>query len=158
MAYDRWLEAGEAFGWGGCCNHCDAMAPPIHSQTDNNGPLSSALPLQLITRQRWRTTRGRQRQQGRQTLGRGSRGATRRGHDYWDDDGPPSSPADGEDNDAVTGNNQGDATAADVDRGDADAGTSSVVLTVSNTLDHDNNNHDNNANDNGPDAKDAAGK
>ncbi len=38
-------------------------------------------------------------------------------------DRPPSSPATGEDKDAAVGNTQGNATSADVDGGDADAGT-----------------------------------
>jgi hypothetical protein len=75
--------------------------------------------------------------------------------EYYDggDNRPPSSPANGEDKDAAVGNTQGDATAADVDGGNADAGTLSVVLPASNTPDH-----DNDANNNDADAKDAAGK
>jgi hypothetical protein len=69
------------------------------------------------------------------------------------DNGPPSSPTNGEDNDAAAGNEQGNATAADVDGGNVDAGTSSVVLAASNTLDHDNDAKYDNAN-----AEDATGK
>ncbi len=75
------------------------------------------------------------------------------GFDDGGDNGPSSSPADREDNDAAAGNDQGNATAADVNRGDEDAGTSSVVLAASNTPDH-----DNDADDDDADAKDAAGK
>ncbi len=75
------------------------------------------------------------------------------GHNDGGNDGPPSSPADGDDNNAVVGNNQGDATAADVGRGDADAGTLSIVIVALNITDHDNNAKDNDAN-----AKDATGK
>ncbi len=75
------------------------------------------------------------------------------GYDDGGDDRPPSFPANGEDKDAAVGNAQGDATAADVDGGGADAGRLSVVLPASNTPDH-----DNNANNNEADAKDAAGK
>ncbi len=66
--------------------------------------------------------------------------------------GLPSSPANREDTDATVGNNQGNATAADVDRGNADAGTSSVLL-AANTPDH-----NNNAKGNDADAEDAVGK
>jgi hypothetical protein len=75
------------------------------------------------------------------------------GYDDGGDNGPPSSPADWEDNDAAMVNNQGATTAADVDRGDADTDTSSVVLVASNIPDH-----DNDANNNGADAEDNAGK
>ncbi len=54
------------------------------------------------------------------------------------DDGPPSSPTDGEHNNAAASNDQCDAAAADVNRGDVDAGTSSIILAASNTLNHNN--------------------
>ncbi len=44
------------------------------------------------------------------------------GYDDRGDDGPHSSLTDGEDNDAATGDNRGDTTAADDDGGDADTG------------------------------------
>ncbi len=49
------------------------------------------------------------------------------GYNNGDENGPPSSPADGEGNDAAAGNDRGKATAAEDDSGDADAGTSSGV-------------------------------
>jgi hypothetical protein len=75
---------------------------------------------------------------------------------YYDggDDGPPSSPTNWEDNDAATGDDQEDTTAVDVDSGNTDAGTSSVILTVLNTPNQDN---DTTAANNS-DAKDASGK
>ncbi len=65
----------------------------------------------------------------------------------------PSSPANGQDNNAAAGNNQGDATVMDIDGGDADAGMLSILLVASNTP-----NHDNNANDDYTDAKDVSRK
>ncbi len=44
-------------------------------------------------------------------------------YNYRGDDGPPSSPANGEDNNAAGGEDQGDVTAADVDGGDVVAGS-----------------------------------
>ncbi len=85
-------------------------------------------------------------------MGHGSR-ATTRGYYDRGNDRPPSSPANGEDKDAAVGDTQGNATAADVDGGNADAGTLSVVLPASNTPDH-----NNDANSNDADAKDATRK
>jgi hypothetical protein len=51
------------------------------------------------------------------------------------------------------GNTQGNATSTDIDGGDADAGTLSVVLLASNTPDH-----ENDANNDDADAKDATRK
>jgi hypothetical protein len=59
-------------------------------------------------------------------------------YDDRGDNGTPSSPTDGEDNGATVGDNQGDAAATDVNGCNADAGTLSVVLAVSNTPNHDN--------------------
>jgi hypothetical protein len=61
--------------------------------------------------------------------------------------GLPSSPTNGEHNDATVGNDQGDATTAGNNGGNADTGTSSIVLMASNTLDHDDNTADNDADD-----------
>jgi hypothetical protein len=68
-------------------------------------------------------------------------------------DRPPSFPANREDKDTTVGDTQGNATAADVNGGNADAGLLSIVLPASNTPDH-----DNDANNDDADAKDAAGK
>jgi hypothetical protein len=76
-----------------------------------------------------------------------------RGYDNGDNDGPPSPPTDGEDNDAAAGDNRGDVTAAGNGSGDADAGTSSVVLAASNAPNPDDDAANDDANDN-----DAAGK
>jgi hypothetical protein len=65
-------------------------------------------------------------------------GDNKGGYDDGGNDGLSSSPADREDNDTAAGDDQGDATAADIDGGDADTGMSSVVLVASNTPDHDN--------------------
>jgi hypothetical protein len=74
---------------------------------------------------------------------------------YYDggNDRPPSSPTNGEDKDAAVGDTQGDATATDIDGGDAESGTLSIFLPASNTPDH-----NNDANNDDADAKDAAGK
>ncbi len=66
---------------------------------------------------------------------------------------PPSSPANGEDNNTAASNDQGNTTAVDIGGGNADVGTLSIVLTALNTLDD-----ANIANDDDADAKDAAGK
>ncbi len=58
-----------------------------------------------------------------------------------------------EDNNAATGNDQGNATASGINGGDADAGTSSIILVASNAP-----GHDNDANNNYGDNDNAAGK
>jgi hypothetical protein len=80
-------------------------------------------------------------------------GQQQRGYNNRGDNGPPLSHANGEDNDTAAGNNQGDATAVDVDGGDVDAGTLSIILAASNTP-----NHDNNAKNDDANAKDATGR
>jgi hypothetical protein len=85
-------------------------------------------------------------------LGRGSR-AQQGGYYDGGDDRPPSPPTNGKDKDAAVGNTQGNATSTDIDGGDADAGTLSVVLLASNTPDH-----ENDANNDDADAKDATRK
>jgi hypothetical protein len=82
-------------------------------------------------------------QQGNNTGGYGNAG----------NNGPPSSPTDREDNDTAACNNQGNPTTVEVNGGDADAGTLSVVLALLNTP-----NHDNNADNDDANAKDASGK
>ncbi len=86
-------------------------------------------------------------------VGPWQQGNNKGGFNDGGNNGPPSSPADGEDTNTTAGNDQGDATAGDFDGGDADAGTSSVVLVASNTPDHDNNPNNNDAN-----VEDAVGK
>ena len=54
-------------------------------------------------------------------IGPWQQGHNKGGYDNGGYDGPPSSPADGEDNNAAAGNDQGDATATDVNGGGADA-------------------------------------
>ncbi len=61
------------------------------------------------------------------------------GYNDGDNNGSPSSPADGEDNNAAMGANQGKATTVDNDGGDADAGMLSVLLAATNAPDQDDN-------------------
>ncbi len=75
------------------------------------------------------------------------------GYNNGVDDRPHSSLADGEDNDAAAGNDQGYTTAADVDSGNTEVGTSSIVLASSNTL-----NQNNNADTGDANAEDASGR
>jgi hypothetical protein len=86
-------------------------------------------------------------------VGPWQQGKNRGGYNDRGSNGLPSSPANGEDNDAAVGNDQGNATSTDVDRGNVDAGTSSVILVALNTP-----NYDNDANDDDADAKDATQK
>jgi hypothetical protein len=86
-------------------------------------------------------------------VGLWQQGDNKDGYNDGGNNGPPSSPADGEDNNTAAGDDQGEATTADIDRGNADARTSSVVLAASNTP-----NYDNDANEDDADAKDATGK
>ena len=86
-------------------------------------------------------------------VGPWQQGDNKGGYDNGGADGLPSSPTDGEDNNAAAGDDQDDATAADINGDDADAGMLSVLLAASNTPDH-----YNNANDDYADAEDVAGK
>jgi hypothetical protein len=86
-------------------------------------------------------------------VGPWQQGNNKGGHVDGSDDGLLSFLSNREDNNAATGDNQGDVTAADISRGDADAGMSSILLAASNTP-----NHNNNANDDYANAEDIAGK
>jgi hypothetical protein len=67
-------------------------------------------------------------------VGPWQQGKGTRGYNNGGNDRPPSSPANGEDNNAAVGNKHGDATTAGNNNGDMDAGTSSVFLAMSNAL------------------------
>ncbi len=86
-------------------------------------------------------------------IGPWQQGKGTKGYNNWGNDGPPSSPADGDDNNATTSNNWGDATAVGNDGGNTDTGTSTVIPPVSNAPNHGNDATADNAN-----YKDAAGK
>ncbi len=121
------------------------MTPPIHSRTDNSLSLSSPQ-LQWITRQQCQTTWGGTKTTRKVNIGPWQQGNNTGGDNNGSNDGPPSSPAHGEDNNATAGNDQGNAIATD-------AGMSSVILAASNTP-----NHEKDANMNDANAKNAIGK